>query len=171
MRAEERKRKKEEKLIKIQNKRKRKVLDYESSSDSEEWVESGDSLDDIDIYSEREEEQDNDIPLSHLASKLKSRLKYNDIRVGDFVLANFLGGKKQTFFYRYVCVIQKIYTENDIEVASLKSINEKSCFRLIENDISSIKFEDIEKLFQPEIHNVDDRIKYVFSKDIDILEA
>lgn len=174
--AEERKRKKEDKLMKTQKstKRKKKVSNSESSLDSEEWVESGDSMDDVDIYPERDsgsEEQD-DVPLSYLATKSKPDLNHDEIRVGDFVLARFLGGKKQSLFYRYVCVIQNIYKTSDIEVASFKSINDKCSFRLLEKDISTIKFEDIvDKLQQPEIHNTGDRIKYVFSNEIDILEA
>lgn len=175
--AEERKRKKEDKLTKTQKstRRKRKVSNSESSLDSEEWVESGDSMDDVDIYPERDsgsEEQDENIPLSYLTTKSKPDLKYDDIRVGDFVLARFVGGKKQSLFYRYVCVIQNIYKTSDIEVASFKSINDKCSFRLLEKDISTIKFEDIvDKLQQPEIHNTGDRIKYVFPNEIDILEA
>ena len=69
-------------------------------------------------------------------------------------------------------MIQKKYSKNDIEVVSLKSINEKSSFKLIDNDIATIKFEDIaEKLPQPELQNVGNRIRYVFSKETDILEA
>lgn len=108
----------------------------------------------ISLYSEPEERDeepnesgDENIPLKHLATKFKPSLKYNDIRVGDFILVKFLGGKKKTFFYRYICVIQKIYTQDDIEVISQKSFNGKSCFKLKENDISTIQFEDIiEKL-------------------------
>lgn len=173
--AEVRKQKKDMKAMELQNKikRKRKVSESESSSDdNDEWIESGDSMDDIedDVKIDVEKEQDeDDLPLSSL---LHSSLKYDDVQVGDFILANFLGGKRQTFFYRYICIVQKIYSQNDIEVVSLKSINEKSSFKLVENDISTIKFKDIlEKLPQPKLHNVGDRIKYDFSKDIDIFEA
>lgn len=42
----------------------------------------------------------------------------------------------------------------------------------MENDISTIKFEDvIEKLDQPELQNIGDRIKYTFPKKVDIFEA
>lgn len=159
-RAEERKRKKEEKekQIETKTKRKRKVSVSASSSENEEWVESGDSLEDISLNLEDEDE----LPY----------LKYDDIQAGDFVLAKFLGGKRKAFFYRYICVVQKKYSDHDIEVVSLKSLNGKSSFKLIDTDVSTIKLEDIiQKLPQPELQNAGDRIKYVFSKDIDILEA
>lgn len=129
----------------------------------------------ISLYSEPEERDeepnqsgDENIPLSHLATKFKPSLKYNDIRVGDFILVKFLGGKKKTFFDRYICVIQKIYTQDDIEVISQKSFNGKSCFKL--KDYYSV-WRYYWKIAKPEIQNAGDRMKYVFSKDIDILEA
>lgn len=176
--AEERKRKKEEKAMQIQQKAtKKKVLLSDTSDSAEEWVESGDSLDDVSICSEREEEDEDDhIPLIHMkpreTSRLTTNLQYDDLHVGDFILAKFLGRKKKIFFYKYVCVIQQRYIEDEFEVVSLRSINGKSCFKLAENDISTIRLEDIiEKLPQPEIQNVGDRLKYVFSNDIDICEA
>lgn len=162
-----------------QKAKKKKILISDTSDSAEEWVESGNSLDDVSIYSELEEQdedKDENIPLIHLTSRQVSRLttnlEYDNIHVGDFILAKFLGGKKKTFFYRYVCVVQKLYTEDNIEVVALKSINGKSCFKLEENDVSSIMLKHIiEKLPQPEIQNVGDRIKYVFPNDVDIFEA
>lgn len=173
-RAEERKRKKEEKAMEkkameIQKKTKRKRKVSESSSENdEEWKESGDSMDDVSIIDSGDERDEDESPNS---SRTKN-LKYDDIQVGDFVLAKFMGGKKSVFFYRYVCVVQKKYSCNDIEVMSLKSITEKSCFKMVETDVSTIRFADIvEKLPQPELQNSGDRIKYAFSRNIDIFEA
>lgn len=68
--------------------------------------------------------------------------------------------------------MRKIYSKDDIEVVSLKSTSDKSSFKIMENDISTIKFEDvIEKLDQPELQNIGDRIKYTFPKKVDIFEA
>lgn len=60
-------------------------------------------------------------------------------------------------------MVQKKYFQNNIEIISLKSTNKTNNFKLVDSDISTIKIEDIiEKLSKPELHNVGNRIKYVF---------
>lgn len=74
----------------------------------------------ISLYSEPEERDeepnqsgDENIPLSHLATKFKPSLKYNDIRVGDFILVKFLGGKRKHFSID-ISVLYKKYTRRMI---------------------------------------------------------
>lgn len=172
-RAEERKRKKEEKENKQRDKKakskgikKKTNHDSESSVENEEWIESGDSLDDIDM-TQNENEGNSD----ESQSLERSDVSYDNIQVGDFILTKFLGGKRHTIFYRYICVIETKNSANNIEVVSLKSIN-KTSFKLVETDTSIISLNDIiRKLPQPELQAVGDRVKYIFNEEVDIFEA
>lgn len=98
-----------------------------SSSDNEleeEWNESGNSLEDVNLYETRFCETD--------------VVNIGDLNVGDYVIIRFLGGKR----YRYTCVIQNIYVEdNGIEVMSDKSLDhEKILFKPEEKDITVMSF-------------------------------
>lgn len=49
-----------------------------------------------------------------------SDLRFDDVQVGDFILAKFLGGKIQTSNYIPLYLDSSIPTEADIEVILLK---------------------------------------------------
>lgn len=141
---------------------KRRKISYETSDEDEEWIESGDSLDDV---SETETVQDEDLDRDSLPLA-------NIYSIGDFLLVKFLGGTRKNTQYRYVCVIQRKFENGEIEIMSLKCINDdKTVYRMVDSDVSVIKVEDIlQKLPQPLIQSVGDRLKYVFPKSLNILE-
>lgn len=167
--AELRQMKKEEKENQKQKAPKRKRKESTDSTDDEEWIESGSSLDDVSLDEAVTQEE----PMSLSDSDLNRNLSYDDIKVGDFILVNFLGGKRQTAHYKYVCVLQEKNSEHDLEVMSLKSVNDqKTVYKLMEHDLSLVQLEDIEKkLPNPEIQHAGDRLKYVFPNKINVYEA
>lgn len=126
-----------------------------------EWQESSDSLDDVsEIGAPENEEHDEEI-------------KIKDYKIGDFLLVKFLGGNRKTTQYRYVCVVQNIFDESEIEVTSLKCLDEnKMIYKMVDNDVSVIKEEDIlQKLPEPQVLNFGDRLKYVFPKSVNVFEC
>lgn len=89
------------------------------------------------------------------------------------MLVKFLGGNRKTTQYRYVCVVQNIFDESEIEVTSLKCLDEnKMIYKMVDNDVSVIKEEDIlQKLPEPQVLNFGDRLKYVFPKSVNVFEC
>lgn len=69
-----------------------------------------------------------------------------------------------------MCVIQEVCDNDEIEVVALKACNEtKTSFKLDENDVSIIKVSQVkEKLEFPGISCAGDRLKYEFSKKLDV---
>lgn len=140
---------------------KRRRVSSDSSDTDMEWQESGDSLDDVsEIGAPDNEEQDQEIEIK-------------GYKIGDFLLVRFLGGNRKTTQYRYVCVVQNIFNESEIEVTSLKCLHEnKMIYKMVDNDVSVIKEEDIlQKLPEPQVQNVGDRLKYVFPKSVNVYEC
>ncbi|KAG5889625.1 hypothetical protein JTB14_025493 [Gonioctena quinquepunctata] len=160
----EQKKKQEEKEQKARVRAEKKAekekakIDSESS-DEEVWTDSGDSLDDVTISEEKE------------YCELDGM---NNVSAGDYVLVKFFGGKRKTTQYRYVCVVQNVlHKENEIEVMSMKVSNtEKDVFRVDESDVSLVEMSAIiGKLPSPEILVIGDRVKYRFSKPVDVFES
>lgn len=167
-RAEERKKKKEEtekarklktdkKLLKKSKniiKNKLKKTDYNSSTTEEEWVESGDSTNDIsdEVTDEENEEERNEE---------ESRVKQ-----GDYVIVKFPGKKR---FYKYVCIVQKV-TETEIEVMAMVACDEfKTVFKENDRDISAITESQIIKVLDiPNMFITGDRIKYKFDTALEV---
>lgn len=129
---EERQRKRNEKKTRKKMrealKQKRSKVSSDSSEDEEGWIDSGDSLDDVDIIGEANDQVFFDLGDS------------KNISVGDYVLGKFYGGKRNATIFRYICVIQNIYNDQDVEVMCMKSINkDKNIFVFDEKDVSCIK--------------------------------
>ncbi|KAJ8910211.1 hypothetical protein NQ315_014502 [Exocentrus adspersus] len=137
----EAKRNQKSELIKKRAEKRRKIS-YDTSDEDKEWIESGDSLDNVsDIETVQDEDLESDsLPLTNYV--------YN---IGDFLLRKFENG--------------------EIEIMSLKCINEdKTIFRMVESDVSVIKVEEIlQKLPQPLIQTAGDRLKYVFPSGLNTL--
>lgn len=164
-RAEERKKKKEEteeaRKLKTDNKldkkrqktlkKKSKKTDYNSSTE-EEWVESGDSIDDI------SDEFGND--------ENECLEQESIIKQSDYVIVNFPGKKK---YHKYVCIIQKV-TKPDIEVMAMVACDEsKTLFKENDKDISIIsESQIIQVLDVPKMIITGDRIKYKFDKSLEV---
>lgn len=63
---------------------------------------------------------------------------------GTFVLVKFYSQKKKSFAYKYVCKIIQRLSDNEFVVAGYKTKNrEKTTFKAIPNDESSIDFSDV----------------------------
>lgn len=165
----DKKRKEEEKVQRMKAREQKKIqkntakvplIDkIESECSEEEWSESGDSLEDITISEEKE---------------FCELYGGTEISIGDYVLVKFLGGKRNATHYRYVCVVQNILQEeNEVEVMSLKVQNEKKdLFKIDECDISVVAASAIlGKLPSPEIKMIGDRMKYKFTKPVDVFES
>lgn len=133
--------------------------DLESDTSEESWIESDDSLEGINLLDDSDE-----------ACELK---QVSNLGVGDFVLVTFSGGKRKTVLYRYVCIIQKIFPDKEIEVMAMKCANEsKTVFRMDEKDVSVIKKTNVlGQLPSPELFLSGDRMKYKFSKPVDVFES
>ncbi|CAG5044145.1 unnamed protein product [Parnassius apollo] len=86
---------------------------------------------------------------------------------GTFVLAKFSStrGKKT---YKYVCRVQEV-SDTKIVVTGLKSYKRKNTFRIIEDDISIIDFEDI-VTYLPQPENLDAEL-FKFLYNIDVYEV
>ncbi|KAG5871378.1 hypothetical protein JTB14_027415 [Gonioctena quinquepunctata] len=154
----EKKKKQEEKKqkarVRVEKRAEKEKAKIDSESSDEE-----DSLDDVTISEEKE------------YCELDGM---NNVSAGDYVLVKFFGGKRKTTQYRYVCVVQNVlHKENEIEVMSMKVSNtEKDVFRVDESDVSLVEMSaTIGKLPSPEILVIGDRVKYQFSKPVDVFES
>lgn len=141
---------------------KRKIIaESNSSSSDEDWLASGDSLEDINLLDADE------------SSCFQPDSSDYTPNCGDFVLTVFKGGKRSSISYRYVCVVQKILDEHEVEVQCFKSVEgKKSTFKIIDGDISAVKLPNIiGKLPHPEVVASGDRVKYVFNQNVDVYES
>lgn len=138
---------------------KKSKTDYYSSSTEEEWVDSGNSMDDI--SDERiDDERNGDI----------DRAKYLDIssiKQSDYIIVTFPGKKK---FHEYVCIVQKVTNKDNIEVMAMKICDQsKTIFIENDKDISIISFSQITEVLDiPQMIIIGDRIKYKFAKPLDV---
>lgn len=132
-----------------------KTDNYSDSSSEEEWLESGDSLDDL--TDERESDNDTDE---------EKYLNNNKITQGDYVIINFPGKKK---FHKFVCIVQKI-SGKEIEVMAMISCdNTKTLFKENEKDVSVVSKSQIaEVLNAPKMIVTGDRIKYKFDFPLNV---
>ncbi|KAG5862162.1 hypothetical protein JTB14_029290 [Gonioctena quinquepunctata] len=140
--------------VRVEKRAEKEEVKIDSESSDEE-----DSLDDVTISEEKE------------YCELDGM---NNVSAGDYVLVKFFGGKRTTTQYRYVCVVQNVlHKENEIKVMSMKVSNtEKDVFRVDESDVSLVEMSaTIGKLPSPEILVIGDRVKYQFSKPVDVFES
>lgn len=150
----------QKKLQNIQTKKsKKKIMEESETSDDEEPEDNGNTSSDVDPFEISQDFCDLECDSS--------------ISTGDYVLVRFLGGKRNTTHYRYACVVQKVFDDGDIEVMSMKILNEdKTIFKMNETDISNVNKEDVlGKLPSPTMLTYGDRIKYKFDKPVDVFEA
>lgn len=95
-----------------------------------------------------------------------------ELKEGDFILAEFKGGKRNKSTYKYVCIVQNILGETDISVMAMNAIDTShTVFKTKEDDISVISFcAVIGKLPPPRIGISGERVKYIFNESIDVNE-
>ncbi|KAF5285900.1 hypothetical protein FQA39_LY04361 [Lamprigera yunnana] len=132
------------------------------NEDKEEWIESGDSLDDIVINEVTDQETDDII------------FQVEDLKVGDYILALFVStGKRAVVHYKYVAKILQVLEGDDFEVQCLKSLDEtKITFKFIENDPCVIaKKEILGRLPDPQLVQFGRRIlETVFPAEVEVYE-
>lgn len=87
---------------------------------------------------------------------------------GDFVLMQFQGDKRNTKMYKYVCAIENIADNGDIEVASFKSIdNSSQNFAVNSSDVSYVSQKQILGVLPfPTIMRKGERFYYHFPKKV-----
>ncbi|KAK9703868.1 hypothetical protein QE152_g29050 [Popillia japonica] len=121
------------------------------SSDSEDtWIESGNSGDNISIVQEESE-----------GDELINNVKEED---EDIIVVSVVSWIKD----KYVCVIQSIYEDNDIEVMALKCNKNETIFQEGEQDVSVINnFRIIRLLSVSRIFLFNGQVRYEFEQPID----
>lgn len=186
-RAEARRLKKEQseiaKILKKQTKtencrkkkthKKRTISVSSESEDEEEWIESGSSMDDISLLPDDESHTSDDgevvnadTVITEKDTVTKGKNEEKSYKNGDFVLVSFPAKKK---YFKYVCIVQRVYEDGEIEVMALKSCNrQKKVFQVDENDISVISPSQIIALLPLPLSNVtNEHLKYEFLNTID----
>ncbi|KAF5296783.1 hypothetical protein FQA39_LY12301 [Lamprigera yunnana] len=132
------------KNLKFKTQEKKAPLSSEDEYE-EEWIESGNSLDDIVI---------------------------NEV-VSDYILALFVStGKKAVVHYKYVAKILQVLEGDDFEVQCLKSLDEsKTTFKFIENDQCVIaKKEILGRLPDPQLIQFGRILKTIFPAEVEVYE-
>lgn len=157
---------------KIKSRNKAKDTKSKKKKLTKHVVSSSSSSDESNI-SDGEDSSNSDAQCVSMEEEMYETLEVVDnLASGDFILVSFKGGRRGTVKFRYVCVIQKLLDVDDIEVMSLHTVEgKKNTFRLNESDVSVVdKCDVIGKLPIPDIVTVGNRCRYIFKKDIDILE-
>lgn len=82
-----------------------------------------------------------------------------------------MSGKRKSVEFKYVCVIQQVYSDNEYEVMGFKSVsNDKKNFKAVKNDLSTITITDIIAVLpQPTIQS-DEELIIQFNFTIDVKE-
>lgn len=144
------------------------VATHESSSSEDE--EAGRAL----SYNENDEEQVEDQTMSEgdELQEVEYLHPQKDLLVeGAFVLVKFVTGKRRSITYKYVCKVQVQFSETEYTVLGLKSVDpEKSVFKLVPKDISTVPFSDIIAIL-PTPRNGDDDSIFDFEQKVDVYEV
>lgn len=91
---------------------------------------------------------------------------------GDFILCQFLGGKRNQTKFIYLCVVQEIEQDMSIQVMGLKSTDKlKKEFIINETDVSFVNINQvIGRVDHPEIVSRGERFSYLFPKPLPVKE-
>lgn len=101
------------------------------------------------------------------SENIKQLKSIEHIKQGDFVLVSFVGGKRNTQTFNYICTVQGII-EDDVKVMALNSADStKKTYIANEKDVSFVKFSEIIGLLNtPDIVPTGERVRYVFRSSI-----
>lgn len=150
------KKKKQQESVAKKGKRQRDISESESSDESAiSLMNSSDS--------EWHEEDSDEMMIESLEEK--------SLKEGNFIICEFVGGKRSATKFTYLCIVQEII-DDVIKVMGLKSVNAgKTEFVADENDISFISFNQIIGYVKsPELTVRGERIRYVFKKRLNVKE-
>lgn len=95
------------------------------------------------------------------------------LKLGGFLLVNFMGGKRNTVNYKYVCCITDIDQETgEITVSGYRRYDKFATeFVLQEKDVSTIDFKMIVAVLpEPDIKEKDRHIVYAFPGSVNVFE-
>lgn len=94
-----------------------------------------------------------------------------NLKEGDFILAKFMGGKRNTTEFIHLCVIEHLH-EDMAQIMGFKSAEiTKREFVVDEDDVSSITFDQIITILpNPEIQMKGERFRYIFNKPLKVKE-
>lgn len=125
------------------------------------------------LDSDEEDIPPNTIPIlsTSTSNEELSRAFVGDIKQGQYVLVKF-SSRKGRRTYKYMCQIMEVNPE--IVVIGLKSIRRcKKKFKLINEDVSTVRREDIIEVHNHPLEEVDadGNVFFVFETDIGIVEA
>lgn len=92
---------------------------------------------------------------------------------GCFVLVRFLSGSRKKTEFRYACIVQEVFDDNEIQVLGMKTAGSRKVFKMVENDISTVPFKDIIAVLpQPRLEQISQRVKkYHFNSNINVKEC
>ena len=148
--------------VQVKKKKKKKTPIVEEDDDDEglsmEDIVDDDSLKDINLF----ESNDDEIHEELMDAK--------EVKVGDFLLAQFKGGKRQSVTYRYVVSVSNVYEDGELYVNAMVSDGNKKTFKDID-DLSTITTSDVVgKLPMPDISMVGGRPRFIFKNEVDVFE-
>lgn len=132
-----------------------KKSDVSSEDEEVEYAESDDSVWNVEDEKEDEIEQ------------IKVIENINQLKNGCFVLVNFMGGKRNSQKFVYVCTVQQIIGQ-EISVMALNCVDTaRKSFVANENDISLVTLDQIVGILDnPEIVAIGERLRYIFPVSI-----
>lgn len=87
------------------------------------------------------------------------------------MLAEFLGGVRKKTHYRYIGVTQEDLGDDGYVRVMFLKLYDDFIYRMDENDISDIEFEQIKKILpSPSLLQKGDRVLYKFPYSVDVFE-
>lgn len=165
---------KKNKLEKKNNKTKKpKVKPRDSPRDELKTPEPETDVSLHDSSDENEEDFRNSVIAQNIKEVNYERPEWVNLKVGIFLLVDFLGGRRKAVHYKYVCCIQNMDEETgDIKVTGFRRHDKYSTeFKLQENDVSLISLEMIEAVLpEPRIEEKDRAILYIFPGSVGVFE-
>jgi hypothetical protein len=153
----------------VQRKRKRINVEPGRSVTTADSSSSDEGEETLDIPNDNECSENEDPPVE--AEEVEYLQPEPELLVpGRFVLVNFIGGKRNSVTYKYVCKIQEQFSETEYTVVGLKSTNEgNTTFKLKPLDISTVPLSDICAVLPVPINNVENDV-ISFGKKVEVLE-
>lgn len=98
----------------------------------------------------------------------------DDLKEGDFILVKFMGGKRNTTEFIYLCVVENLddLVDDMVQVMGLKRVDTANKeFVVDEKDVSNILFNQILGIVShPEISLKGERFRYIFKHPLNVKE-
>ncbi|CAH1098520.1 unnamed protein product [Psylliodes chrysocephalus] len=95
----------------------------------------------------------------------------DNLEVGKFVLAEVLGGKRNTSQYVYLCTVLEVF-EEELKVQGFVSVDNMKKFVVRENDEFIVPLCQIKGVIlnSPEVNWVERKLTYIFKKKLPVNE-